>query len=59
MLVKVDFEKAYDCVSWDYLRYIMRMKGFGIRGLKWMEALVFIIFMPVLVNCSLNIGFQA
>lgn len=25
LMVKVDFHKAYDCVSWDYLRYILKI----------------------------------
>lgn len=34
MLVKVDFEKAYDCASWNFLRNMMRIMGFGA---KWMR----------------------
>ncbi|XP_058749863.1 uncharacterized protein LOC131622859 [Vicia villosa] len=33
LVVKVDFEKDFDCVSWDYLCYILSIMGFG---LKWL-----------------------
>lgn len=29
LVMKIDYEKAYDCVSWDYLRYVMKKMGFG------------------------------
>ncbi|XP_058752696.1 uncharacterized protein LOC131625878 [Vicia villosa] len=34
LLLKVDFEKAYDSISWNYLRWIMGRMGFGKR---WMN----------------------
>lgn len=33
MIFKVDFEKAYDSLSWDYLIDIMGIMGFGVDGL--------------------------
>lgn len=36
--VKVDFEKVYDCIFWEYIRYLMRRMGFGPKWMKWMEA---------------------
>ncbi|XP_058775315.1 uncharacterized protein LOC131649574 [Vicia villosa] len=52
LLFKVEFEKAYDKVSWNFLRYMMRRMGFGIRWMRWMESLVFTSNMSVLVNGS-------
>ncbi|XP_058733672.1 uncharacterized protein LOC131605316 [Vicia villosa] len=52
LLFKVDFEKAYDNVSWDFLRFMLRKMGFGAKWLKWMEALIFESKMSVLVNGS-------
>lgn len=40
LLFKVDFEKAYDIVSWDFLRFMLKRMGFVANWLKWMEALV-------------------
>lgn len=34
LLVKVDFEKVYDCASRNFLRNMMRIMGFGA---KWMR----------------------
>ena len=28
MVFKVDYEKAYDCVSWSFLLYMLRRLGF-------------------------------
>lgn len=52
LLFKVDFEKAYDKVCWDYLRFMMRMMGFGDKWMRWMEDTVFTSHMSVLVNRS-------
>lgn len=52
MLVKLDFETAYDCVSWDFLRYMLRRMGFGDKWMGWMEALVFNNSISILVNIN-------
>lgn len=31
MIFKVDFEKAYDSISWDYIDQILDFVGFGSR----------------------------
>lgn len=49
---KVDFERAYDKVSWSFLRFMMKKMGFGEVRKKWMEALIFSSKMSVLVNGS-------
>lgn len=51
-MVKVDFKKSYDCVSWEYLMYLIRGMGFGSKWLAWKEALVFNSSMFFLVNGS-------
>lgn len=52
LVLKVDFEKAYDCVNWDFLRYAMKRMGFEKKWLSWMEAIVFTSSMAILVNRS-------
>ncbi|XP_058775212.1 uncharacterized protein LOC131649467 [Vicia villosa] len=52
LLLKVDFEKAYDSIYWNYLRWIMGRTGFGKRWMKWMKSCIFSSHMSVLVNGS-------
>ena len=35
MVFKVDFEKAYDFLRWDYLDVVMENLGFGSKWGKW------------------------
>lgn len=52
VLFKVDLEKAYDKVSWNFLCYMMKRMGFGRRWLAWMELLVINSNMYVIFNGS-------
>ena len=31
IVFKIDFEKAYDHVDWDFLDHVLEEKGFGLR----------------------------
>ncbi|XP_058757178.1 uncharacterized protein LOC131630416 [Vicia villosa] len=59
LVMKVDYEKAYDCVSWNYLRYMMKSMGYGNIWLKWMKACVFVSSMAIVVNGSCTDDFKA
>ncbi|XP_058763698.1 uncharacterized protein LOC131637124 [Vicia villosa] len=52
LLFKVDFEKAYDKVSWVFLHFLLEKMGFGVKWREWMELLVFKSDMSVVVNGS-------
>lgn len=52
LVVKLDFENAFDCVSWDYLCYILSRMGLGLKWLYWMEATMFSNLLLILVNGS-------
>jgi hypothetical protein len=36
--LKVDYEKAYDSIDWDYLLFMLRKFGFFERWVNWMKA---------------------
>jgi hypothetical protein len=52
MIFKVDFEKAYDSVSWSFLDYLLGRFGFGSKWRDWMKAYLFPGSLSVLVNGS-------
>jgi hypothetical protein len=37
VLFKIDFEKAYDKVNWDFLQQALRMKGFDPKWCSWIQ----------------------
>lgn len=58
LLLKVDFEKAYDKVNWKFLFYMLRRLCFGKVWIKWMETMVCSSGMSVLVNGGPTKEFQ-
>ena len=58
MLFKVDFEKAFDSLSWDYLLEIMSIMGFGSMWCRWIKELLSTARASVLVNGSPTDEFQ-
>lgn len=52
MSVKVDYEKYNDCVSWNFLRSMMRTMGFESKGFGWMEGFFFSSSMSIITNES-------
>nr|GEW90194.1 RNA-directed DNA polymerase, eukaryota, reverse transcriptase zinc-binding domain protein [Tanacetum cinerariifolium] len=52
MILKVDFEKAFDSVSWNYLNYILLHMGFGDDWRVWIRACLHSSQTSLLVNGS-------
>ncbi|MCI29460.1 RNA-directed DNA polymerase (Reverse transcriptase), partial [Trifolium medium] len=52
MILKVDFEKAYDSVDWGFLDYMLRRFGFSSKWRAWMKTCVCGGNLSVLVNGS-------
>ena len=50
VVFKIDFEKAYDHVRWDFLDHVLEKKGFSSRWRKWMRGCLSIVSFAVLVN---------
>ncbi|GJU70757.1 RNA-directed DNA polymerase, eukaryota, reverse transcriptase zinc-binding domain protein [Tanacetum coccineum] len=55
-ILKIDFEKAYDSVLWDYLDDVLRKFGFGEKWCGWIQECLRSSWGSILVNGSL-LGF--
>ena len=51
-MFKVDFEKAYDSVSWHFLFYMMRRMGFHEKWIGWIKGCLSSTSISILVNGS-------
>ncbi|CAN0837158.1 LINE-1 retrotransposable element ORF2 protein [Linum grandiflorum] len=49
-MLKVDMHKAFDRVSWDFLRVTLAAMGFNDRWIKWIEAIVTSVRFAVMIN---------
>lgn len=52
LLKEINFEKAYDSISWDFLLYMMERMGFAAEWIQWMKAHICSSSLSVLVNGS-------
>lgn len=50
VMCKLDLEKAYDHINWDFLQYVMRRCGFGVKWSEWMRRCVSLASFSVLIN---------
>nr|GEV92958.1 RNA-directed DNA polymerase, eukaryota [Tanacetum cinerariifolium] len=58
MVFKVDFEKAYDSVRWDFLQDILTAFGFGSKWCSWIRGCLQSATASVLLNGSPTSEFQ-
>jgi hypothetical protein len=40
VILKIDFEKAYDKVKWPFLLQSLRMKGFSTKWISWIKSFI-------------------
>lgn len=52
VIIKIDFEKAYDCVNWSFLLNMMESFEFGHKWRSWIQSCVTNARISVLVNGS-------
>jgi retron-type reverse transcriptase len=58
IVLKLDFRKAFDTVSYDCLLEILRIRGFDNRWINWMQALMQTAKTVVLLNSILGSWIQ-
>ncbi|XP_071695782.1 uncharacterized protein [Rutidosis leptorrhynchoides] len=52
LIFKVDFEKAFDCIEWDFLFKTMHFMGFGPKWIGFIRACLWSSSISVLINGS-------
>lgn len=52
ILLKIDFQKAYDCVNWNFLLDLLRKMGCGEKWCNWIKECISSVSLSVLVNGS-------
>lgn len=52
IILKLDFEKAYDSINWSFLPSVMKNFGFGAKWLSWVQECISNTRVSVLVNGS-------
>lgn len=57
IIFKVDFEKSYHSLSWEYLQEIMQIMGFGSKWCWWIMELLNSTKASILVNSSFTCEF--
>ena len=50
LVFKVNYEKAYDSVNWDFLVYMLRRMGFCSKGVPWIVGCLNSAFISILIN---------
>jgi hypothetical protein len=50
LILKIDLKKAYDCISWDYIRLVLLQCGFGLPTTNWIMGCITSATYVVLIN---------
>jgi hypothetical protein len=54
LLLKLDIEKAFDSVSWEFMLEVLQEKGFGVKWRNWITVLLATASTRVLINGELT-----
>ena len=52
ILCKMDVEKAYDYVNWNFLLYMLKRCGFGVKWCSWISFCISLVMFTVVVHGS-------
>ncbi|XP_071717856.1 uncharacterized protein [Rutidosis leptorrhynchoides] len=52
VIIKVDFEKAFDSLNWNFLLEVMRCMVFGSKWIKWISSCLMSASISILINGS-------
>ena len=55
---KINFEKAYDNVSWDFLEFVLQKKNFGRRWRSWIKGCLSSVSYSIIINGRLRGKFK-
>jgi hypothetical protein len=58
MLIKLDMSKAYDRISWNFLRKMLEAFSFAEEWVRWILGLVSTTFFSILINGSPSKNFN-
>lgn len=58
LILKLDFEKAYDCVCWPFLFKMLKNMGCGHKWISWIKTCVTSATLSVLINGSATSQFK-
>lgn len=58
VVFKVDLEKAYNHVSWNFVKYVLVRMGFSTTWVRWIEGYIFTSSMFALINCNTTKDFN-
>jgi hypothetical protein len=59
LILKLDFEKAYDKVKWSFMQQVLRLKGFSSTWCSWIQQVVTKGFVAVKVKDDIGQYFQS
>jgi len=59
MIVKIDLSKAYDRISWIYLRLLLTHMGFSIGFINWIMGCISNVSFAVLINGAVSPFFHS
>jgi hypothetical protein len=58
LIMKIDFEKAYDKINWSFVHQTLRMKGFSSKWCQWVASCMEGGHVGVKVNDQIGKNFQ-